>query len=260
MPSMNGFWRILKHVGRAKSMLIFPDASVSYSWILGHECVCFMALCSARVPLFGRNQLEPGMQSIRHFRAESFQVLDGKHAAMQCFCKSSGRGWLTWPFENLSEAVSQQTYQGSRGVGSWLRGRIFLGLEVHCRSESSLTSFWRRLLVVNKVWTVFYVWSTMNHNFFPSMLLKRVLAGCFTYTRSILVAHPPRQILSNNELVVPLCTYSPLLVRFRKRRSEPKKEPSLCEFLTSQRSPHCLVCHVFFVAFETWSQTIDARC
>ena len=49
------------------------------------------------------------------------------------------------------------------------RVRIFLGLEVHWRSGSSLTSFWQRLLVVNKLsplstFTIFYDWSTMNHS------------------------------------------------------------------------------------------------
>ena len=131
MPSTNlfeDFWSMLAVRNQCWFFLMQVFHTCEF-WAM-NVCV-FMALCSARVPLFERNQLEPGMQSIRHFRAESFQVLDGKHAAMQCFCKSSGRGWLTWPFENLSEAFSQQTYQGSRGVGSWLRGRIFLGLEVH---------------------------------------------------------------------------------------------------------------------------------
>ena len=136
--SMNGFWRFSKHVGPMKSMPIFPDASVSYSWILGHECVCLMALCSARVSLFKKKQLETG--TLRSF----YWFWHSELAPMLWFCKSSGRVWL---FErsilphnkhikdtNHLWSVGCHLILGNEphiiGAGSWLRVRIFLGLEV----------------------------------------------------------------------------------------------------------------------------------
>ena len=61
-------------------------------------CVFDGSLFCASV-LFWNKPIRAWYAEYQPFRAESFLLLDGKHAAMQRFCKGSGKVWLTWPFE-----------------------------------------------------------------------------------------------------------------------------------------------------------------